>query len=294
MTVRFSPKTGRMRKRSSRPRLSLTDRLASLHQLLQSSSLSRWPLRLTFYCEDVVRVWQKWTAQEFTKLRTSVEVEMKEPSRPPSAGSEAGQDCGTGIYALDVGYSNLKSHVEKSLALLQTAPLCALCSDPLPSDGSMMLVCPQDGCYAAGHLHCFSASFLQEDHNNVVPSEGNCPGCGAKLQWMALIKELSLRTRSPKDVKKILKVKKGRAAATGPSDDEAESECDEDQMVVDAPLKDDWHYISEGPEAEIDDGLLRSDPSPVRVKMKSKTRGFLAMSEPVIEDSDRDEAEVVT
>lgn len=56
--ARASPKSSR-RRRPPRPRLCLTDRLANLHLLLRARSFERWPLKVTFYAEDVYRVWTR-------------------------------------------------------------------------------------------------------------------------------------------------------------------------------------------------------------------------------------------
>lgn len=285
-----------MRKRSARPRLSLTDRLANLHSLLRSGSFQRWPLKVTFYADDVFRVWQKWTAHESLSLPDRLEVRCNEPSRPPSTTVGGESDGGAGIYTLDVGYKALKPQLEKSKAVLSAAHPCAFCSQPLSADGSSSLVCSQDGCHTAGHLRCFASAFLKDDGQALIPIAGGCPGCGTRLQWVGLVQELSLRMRAPKDVEKILNPKKARngkqATDTLMADGKQLAEDDDEDMEIDAPLKDDWHYLSDESADDLDERLLQ-DPSPV--SKSSYSRGFVMTSRPaaLIEDSEWDEAEAV-
>lgn len=286
MKSRFSPKTGKIRKRNARPRMCLSDRLLNLHALLASASFARWPLTVTFYAEDVHRVWQKATAG---KADCGVVTLMDESSKAASAGREVPK----GIYAIDVGYSRLKGHLEKSQILFQNAESlrCVSCSRSVPCDGSMTLVCPSDGCSAVGHLECFASTFSKENNaNDFLPVEGKCPGCGKTHKWVDLVKEMTLRLRGEAEIKKIFKVRKPRAKkATRPQEatESLEDESDED-LDDPMPLQDDWHYLSE----EDDDGNMphiRSDPSPVQ----TKAFAFATRSEPFIEDSDWDEAEVI-
>ena len=283
MKERFSPKTGRLRKRNARPRMCLSDRLLNLHALLMSPSFARWPLRVTFYAEDVFRVWQKTTA---SKTECGVTVSMDESSMAVNADREGVK----GIHAIDVGYSGLKTHLEKSQKLFQDDPdvQCAICKQNLPQDGSMSVVCPSDGCSAAGHLDCFAKAFSQNEGDEFLPIEGDCPSCRNKHQWVDLVKEMTIRLRGETEIKKIFKIRKPRAkkAASAVTTAEA-SESESDENLDDAaPLEDDWHCLSDE-EEEV--SRIRSDPSPAQ----SKVMAFATLSKPVIEDSDWDDAEVV-
>lgn len=50
----------------------------------------------------------------------------------------------------------------------------------------------------------------EEDREVVVPIQGRCPQCGGHIQWVDMMKELSLRERGAKEVEALLKVKKRR------------------------------------------------------------------------------------
>lgn len=288
-TVRISPKTGRPRKRTTQSRQSLTDRLANLHLLLRASSFERWPLNVTFYAEDVFRVWQKWTKQGVEPLRPGIEINLDQSSQSSSVLPELNGDAPTGIQAIDVGYNSLKPHLEKSKALLATSPRCTICSDHVPNDGAMTLTCPKKNCNVASHLSCLAPSF-SGDGEQLVPTNGNCPGCGTKLRWQDLVKELSLRMRGEEEIEKIFKVrkpraKKGEAAAAAPS--VAEDPSEDEGMV-----EDDLPELSESEEVDVDEPMPASNQHAV-----SQGRGYEVLTPRrarFVEDSDWDEAELVT
>lgn len=282
---RFSPRTGKVRKRNVRPRLSLSDRLLNLHALLRSPSFDKWPLRVTFYAEDVFRAWSKATVGK----DCGVEVRMDESSRATSASIEGAK----GIHAIDVGYSNVKEHLEKSQTLFQSTDTlsCTFCPTDLPPDGTMVLVCPTRGCDAAGHLECFGKAFSpQDDAGGFLPVKGHCPGCGSEHRWVDLVKEMTLRLRGQDEINKLFKVRKPRgkktaanSAVTAKDDEGSDEDLDEE-----LPLEDDWNYLSDD-DTTVPPQRIRSDPSPVQQKAFT----FPTHSEPYIEDSDWDGAEVV-
>ena len=297
--VRISTKTGRVRKRPARPRMSLTDRLASLHQLLRSSSFERWPLKVTFYAEDVFKAWQKWASQQLNKLRPGIAVLMDESSRSTSLTSKEDPAHApdpaltTGIHAIDVGYSGLKLHLEKAKRLTATdSPPCSVCQDSTPADGAMTLICPRDGCDAVGHLGCLASSFLKGE-DELVPTTGTCPGCGAQLQWVDLVKELSLRMRGQNEIDKVFKTRKARGAKKQ-NDVGSVAESIDESASEDEAIADDWHYLSESSDAEIIEHAIRSDPSPISKRPGRGVVAFASRSDPVVEDSDWDDAEVLT
>ncbi|CAK3939012.1 Structure-specific endonuclease subunit slx1 [Lecanosticta acicola] len=308
MTVRISPRTGKTRKRSARPRLSLTDRLANLHLLLRSKSFERWPLKLTFFSEDVFRVWQKWTQQHSEQLRPGIEVVMDESSRALLAVAQSDNSSlpasALGINALDLGYSSLKLQLMRSQTTFneESAPACAICHEPTSSTGAGALLCAAESCTTVTHLQCLASVFLKSEQalpGVLVPTGGNCPGCGAKSQWVDLVKELSLRMRGEKEMKALFKPKRGKkaAAATANAVEESESGEGDDPMDMVLQDEDDWHRLSDDSDDEVPSKEIRSDPSPghgsaiFKRGTKSKPTNF---SEPVIEDSDWDEAELLT
>ncbi|EMC93774.1 hypothetical protein BAUCODRAFT_47071, partial [Baudoinia panamericana UAMH 10762] len=210
--TRISPKTGKVRKRPGRPRLSLTDRLANLHLLLRAPSFERWPLKVTFYAEDVFRVWSKWTSQHLERLRPGISVALDDCARSHSDNHILNPDRPTGISAIDVTYRTLKPHVDKSRRLFDNAEWvnCAVCAEGLPASGASTLICPTEGCNAMSHVECLSARFLAVEHDQdaIVPISGSCPGCGSQLQWVDLVKELSLRMRGPKQLEALFKARR--------------------------------------------------------------------------------------
>ncbi|KAK4501437.1 hypothetical protein PRZ48_007246 [Zasmidium cellare] len=301
MTSRISTRTGKVRKRSARPRFSLTDRLANLHLLLRSPSFARWPLKLTFYCEDVHRVWQKWSSQTPEKLRSGIEVAMDESSRKAAAQSDPQDPPANpiGIHALDVGYSGSKPHLEKSRAAFEgkTSSRCAVCQKTTPATGAATLVCTNDECNAVSHLQCLSHAFLKEEKKKdaLVPTQGKCPSCKAELQWVGLVKDLSLRMRGEKEVKAIFKTKRGKkaAATTAAIAESDESADDDDPLDLVLQEEDEWHQLSESSDDEGQHKKIRSDPSPGHGSAMFKRPTTAPFSEPVIEDSDWDQAEVL-
>ncbi|KAK7709662.1 Slx4p interacting protein [Botryosphaeria dothidea] len=228
--IRVNPRTGKTRKRPARPQLSLTDRLANLHLLLRVNSFERWPLRVTFFAEDVHRVWETWTKTTPFKLRTGLRVELETTKvldvfRRLGAEDDASDDhdtigYGKGIDGIDVGYESSKAHVEKARTLLEQGNnlSCTVCSKHVPQDKAILLY------------------FLEKEGKNdsILPLQGQCPGCKKFIQWTSLMRELSLRTRGEKEVASLFKKRRRRAgspvktgadvtAATGALENDASS-----------------------------------------------------------------------
>ncbi|PPJ61195.1 hypothetical protein CBER1_10756 [Cercospora berteroae] len=310
MTTGISPKTGKARKRSKRSRLSLTDRLRNLHLLLRARSFREWPLKLTFYCEDVFRVWSKLIEQTTERLPKGLEVVMDgsscslKNSKQPVGGHPATK--GIGIHGLDLDYARRKGHLAKTQALLAAGEdnfKCSICKESLPSSGAATLVCPADGCSALSHLQCLAAHFRQSrgEEEIVVRSSGPCPSCHSETQWTDLVTELSLRMRGEKEIKALFKpkrAKKGTSVVADVLDDESEQSEGEDDLRHIA-VGDEWPSIEDSSD---DDAASvqsyqqasRSDPTPERRPFKMTVQPQTPYSEPVIEDSEWDEAELLT
>jgi len=306
--TRFSPKSGRVRKRLARPRLGLTERLANLHLLLRSSSFERWPLRVTFYAEDVHRVWLRWLNQhpELTGnggLREGLQVALDASTKRLPAAESADEAALKGIRAIDVTYAPLKDHLAKSRALLSESShaTCNLCPKALPSTGASLLTCPNPECDATAHITCLSAHFLSSaPAETLIPTTGHCPSCKSPLEWQDLVKELSLRMRGEKEIEALFKpprTRKTKAKA-------AESEASEDELLPENPLpgddedEDEWHRLPDTSDVEMEEderAVVRSDLSPPVRKRKANAsaRAGAARSESVIEDSDWEGAEVI-
>ena len=239
-------------------------------------------------------------AQDSEAICSGVEVTLDPPSRVSEPIAENSTAAPAGIHAIDSGYDALKPHLEKGKRLVGSSSRCLLCNENLLPDGTITLVCPNATCEAIGHLECFAASFLTKDPESLVPTTGNCPSCGTKLTWIELVKELSLRMRGEKEVEKIFKVRKTRApkafvgvGCVETAEEEPEEDGDEGSED-EVPDIDDWQYLSDKSDKCVDVDDIMSDPSPLRNAQTSSRSVVLPQSEPCIEDSDWDDADVVT
>lgn len=277
----------------------MSDRLANLHQLLRSITFRRWPLLVTFYAQDVFRMWQKSAALQLQALPPRIEVKLDEPPQRADD-SIAESDDAIGIRGIDVTYKGLKSHLVRSEAGLAMSMPCSFCRMPLSSRDRMTLFCPENDCNGAGHLRCFADAFLKGTTDALVPVDGNCPACATNIHWVDLVREMTLRARAPNDVARITRGKKvgscKRMAQTASALDLVDdSGVDDDQdMPEDTPMSDDWNYVSDSSASDLDDRLLRGNAVPKFKLLHRSTQSAARPAEPVIEDSDWDEAEVVT
>ncbi|KAI9828377.1 MAG: Slx4p interacting protein [Thelocarpon impressellum] len=223
--LRVSPRSGKTRRRPARPRVSLTDKLSNLHLLLRADTFARWPLDVRFFCQDVFRVWQRWTERVDAPVRDGIRVQLDTKLPPQTSdipddegravtvqatarGNKAAAIGRGGIDGLDVGFVGLKPHLEKSKALLRPASAqpCAVCHERVDDGSALAATCPHPGCQAVSHLNCLSSRFMAgEPGDAVIPTEGFCPACLAELRWIDVVKELSLRAFGPKEVEKLFK-----------------------------------------------------------------------------------------
>nr|KAF6441106.1 hypothetical protein HJG63_012282 [Rousettus aegyptiacus] len=63
---------------------------------------------------------------------------------------------------------------------------CSLCAGAL-QDEEGPLCCPHPGCPLRAHMICLAEEFLQEEPGQLLPLEGQCPGCKNSLLWGDLI-----------------------------------------------------------------------------------------------------------
>lgn len=305
VTSRISPRTGKLRKRAKRPSQSLTERLRNLHLLLRAKSFRRWPLSLTFYAEDVYKVWSKLAEQTTDKLRSSVRVALDESSRKPAKSNPSETverlPSPAGIQALDVGYSSLKPYIEKSQQVFngEQTPRCCICQSPTPRGGASTLLCPSHDCTAVSHLHCLSSAFTKKygkEADVIVPTSGECPQCHDQLMWANLVRGLSLRMRGEKEIMAMFKpkrAKKGTGLIT--ADSEAESSDAEEDDALNIVLEDEaeWHELRDSSDDDVGAKTMRSDSVPRRKPIALK-RPATPYYKPVIEESDWESAEVLT
>ena len=149
-------------------------------------------------------------------------------------------------------------------------------------------------------MQCLSSAFLKAENNNesIVPTHGNCPGCGTELQWVDLVKDLSLRVRGEKEMKAIFKPKRGQKTPAGAvfNEDAEQSTDDEDMLGLVLEDDSDLQELSESNDEEIDGRHTTSVASGSRHQSAifKRTNRAMTYSEPVIDDSDWENAEVLT
>ena len=259
--------------------------MANLHLLLRARSFERWPLKVTFYAEDVYRVWTRWIGQHLelqggNGLREGIWVGMDDSMTKKAAEDPTAQNAVKGIHALDVTHAPLKPHVEKSQTLLATPQDCTLCSSPLPLSGASTLTCPSYSCTSKYHLTCLATHFLNTENSketsdtattppSLLPTIGSCPTCHTSLHWRDLVQELSLRMRGSKELEIMFKpprTRKGRKTTAGATsveeddeeeDEAANSEPELEEEDYDEAVGDGWHQLTDS-ESE-----LESIPEPI-------------------------------
>ncbi|KXH68684.1 GIY-YIG catalytic domain-containing protein [Colletotrichum salicis] len=170
----------------------------------------RWPLTLHFFAKDVHKAWVSSSANSTEPLGNTLNI-VTDFGPDPAASSD---DVAWGIHALPVDYTNMKAYIDKaqSITTFEREGNCVVCKEALPHGQGLHAVCPNESCEGVGHLACWSRHMLhnEEDREVVVPIQGHCPQCGGQIQWVDMMKELSLRERGAKEIEALLKVKKRR------------------------------------------------------------------------------------
>ena len=273
--------------------MTLTDKIANLHLLLCVDSFKRWPLVVTFFCEDVYRVWRTWSERVQASIGDGLQVVLDlggaaAPAERESAEETHEQPGGRpdrgGIECIEVGYAGLKGHLQKSMRVLANSEhlTCAICRRPTTDTTGLIATCTAEACEAVSHLKCLSDHFLSkemgEDVGPVLPRAGTCPTCERPTQWIDIVKELSLRTRGHREVEKLMKkprTKKYKGTTAPRSEPDTVDDEDREQnngLVPYAALNgsdaslpdilaglssatDDWRYVDED-DNDDDDGRL--------------------------------------
>lgn len=277
-------------------------------------------------------VWIRWSERVNGEIRPCAKVflDVKQPVESPNdpAGSPSAQikrkqkreAIGKGgIDGIDVGYSKLKDYLEKSLFLLAEGEenRCTICAEHIEDQSHTVLVCSLATCRAVFHMSCLAKNFLDKEQqkNAVIPTFGKCPNCKSKLQWVDLVKEMSLRVRGETEVAKLMKkpkISKAKAmkstkglladAAAKPTVDEADGdynhgleEDDSDRpSALDEPLPDDWHFQEDDDDDRISVASATSNASTrLDPTLHTNPIGPGARLEVVIDDSDWDDVEVL-
>ena len=286
---------------------------------------------MRFFYEDVYSEWQRCCVQVghsiSSRINISLDVEPSEAEtdKGESSQTERAQDKRKrhilgkgGIRDLEVGYGALKGYVEKSVFLLAEGESvkCAVCSENIGLESMTTLVCSHEDCRTAFHMTCLGARFLDDEDQGslLVPTTGKCPCCKKALQWVDLVKEMSLRARGEKEVTQLMKKPRRRTAtktksiSTGAVTEVIVEESDnaydlgsdgptvDDAMdlgvSLDDALPDDWCYRDDDDDMSVTTTTsMFSDM--VDVLSPSKVSTANPTLKTVIEDSDWDEAEVL-
>ena len=191
---------------------------------------------------------------------------------------------------------------------------CSVCHSDLEHDAGIYTICPNPGCEAVTHMTCLSKHFLKSEPDSLLPINGTCPSCNTELQWVNVVKELSLRIRGQKEVEKLLKAKRTRKGKTISESIEVDIEEDEDDDLerdVAEEIKrlrefnptgarmdmgDSWHAIDDSDDT--DAGSVVSIASQLKTpknqgKKAASSKSKAINLDTVIEDSDWDDALVL-
>lgn len=218
-----------------RPHPAIGSIMSNLHLLLRVPSFERWPLRLHLFAPAAQAAWEASCATADGVLRRKLEVVTDfgpdgKGGRGTSSGDEAHADGASvassaegsasdtfrwGIDALALDYAPMKEYVEKSQSIFtfEREGTCIICKEELEHGNGLHVVCSASGCEGVGHLTCWSRHLLEQDQEGrdaVIPVQGRCPSCQADVRWDDMMKELTLRTRGPKEVTRLLKPTKRR------------------------------------------------------------------------------------
>ena len=266
-------------------------------------------------------VWLRWSERVNGEIRPGVKVfldvkqpvepsdEFAEPPRAQINRARKREAIGKGgIEGVDVGYSKLKDHVAKSLVVLAEgeANRCAICVENIENQAQTVLVCSLAICKAVFHMTCLAQSFLDKEpqENAVLPTSGKCPQCKSELQWVNLVKEMSLRVRGEADVAKLMKkpkrpkakaVKGNKGLLADAAADEGLEEDDSDtNTAFEEPLPDDWHFQEDNDDDRMSVASISSNSSTwLDPRSHSNWIGLGPRLEVVIDDSDWDDVEVL-
>lgn len=296
----------------------MTDKISNLHLLLRVPSFARWPLRVRFFREDVHQVWRIWCERADGELRNDLDVilDWEQPLEPLVESASPGtvrakrlldrpSIGNSGVASLDIGYGKLKSQIEKGMMLTEDGhQSCVVCSKQLLNPASTALICAGIGCTAISHMTCLARHFCKGTVELLVPVSGSCPLCQTKLEWVDMVKELSLRARGGKEISLLMKkprVRKGKGETLVKPGSAFDGDLLEPNQEVDSvpvesydedELPDDWLEQCDDDSMSIastDSGL--SGTSEGHIPAQTSARG--AQLEDVVEDSDWDNAEVL-
>ncbi|KAL8826121.1 MAG: hypothetical protein Q9170_007528 [Blastenia crenularia] len=320
---------GRLRRK--RPIPTLNRSLTTLRLLLRSSSFDRLHLAVHFFSCDIYEAWLKHDKEASSKVQSEpsdpLNVEplterihvAKQPTSPlADQKREFAPSDNSGVHDINVTYSELKTHIEKSVSLLgeQRIGTCSVCMGHVDLQGSTVMTCPLEGCRAMSHMTCLSKTGARDrpSGDSLLPVSIRCPKCHKEYQWVDLVRELSLRIRGESSLAQLMKVPRKRKAkavedlssrkvrhAVGGGRKAAEYNQNLDNAMTaddilsmdieDDPLPDNWHELGEDSDDQSvtsTDTRVSSCPgSPIRSRKQQRQLPV------VIEDSEWDPAEVL-
>lgn len=223
-----------------------------------------------------------------------------------------------GLEGIDVGYSKLTTHLEKSFFLLADGEKnsCVICDENIASKTPLVLVCPEQECRASSHLSCLAQRFLHEseEESSILPTSGRCPHCRSRLRWIDLVKELSLRLRGEAEIARLMKKPKTRKRKasrndenlfqaldenpiddiSNPDHDQTSSEDDSSTgSTLEEPLADDWRYQQDDEDTMSVTSNASGMSSCFDAPSPTKQRGSTPSLGIVVEDSEWDDAEIL-
>ena len=305
--------------------LTLDRSLSNLYVLLRAPSFSRLPLKILFFYGEVYEAWRKKCLRLARDVRDDLQTLYS-----PFGNSHLLVDQDS-IEAVDESYSPLLPHLEKSQHLLADVIecRCSICDGTI-GEQRMVITCSIQDCKMLSHITCLSKAFLGgKGDSSVLPVSGDCPRCKTRLQWVDLVKELSLRTRGPLIVEKLKRRAKRQklkalgletaatldtasetseledASDTDITDSDPNSDSDswhidqEDRASSSRDISDpfgedawnDWHHIAGEDDAIVNIGAKNDVAlSPLRLSNDTRSKLNLPM---VIEDSEGDGAEAL-
>lgn len=77
--------------------------------------------------------------------------------------------------------------------------LCTVCACAL-QDEEGPLCCPHPGCSLRAHVICLAEEFLHEEPGQLLPLEGQCPGCKNSVLWGDLVWLSQMGTEEEEDL----------------------------------------------------------------------------------------------
>jgi structure-specific endonuclease subunit SLX1 len=160
-----------------------------------------------------------------------------------------------GIASMPVTYAPHKSYVEKAKLIIdfEQEGKCGVCDEELDHGEGIYTVCPNPACNSVSHLSCLSKTFLDEESTEeqgwesggddgleeLIPISGTCKDCGQTVKWLDVVKEVTLRTRGPKEIEKLLKNPRRNAEMKRRRNEDAKTTAEESEVEESDDLADD-------------------------------------------------------